>query len=709
MVNITPDSKDEIVMKNGAYILKRTFEAPNNFRESPLIKCYVLYYQSSKFKRLNLTSRYQQYQASDNFLNWIYENYSCYENISESLIYPEYFNHLSLTGKQSENVKYILNAICKPLRLAKERKLEGDIWDKKLHHILANKPAFKTDNSNKKPAPSMSLLSKKINASDEDLITSLRLATQWFISESQRQRDIFLKNDRVNGLLNKLISSGHSIDKPPFSHFPNGSLSSNSKVNREEFFNNFSLCKEFYGALLEAAIDSEDPLIMERIFCSLPIHLKQIKENLRSEWSIEYIAKELKRRISNGRICIPRGTRYFGLLSTTYADLVMPGESENLAMMWFLASDRIQKNGVIDLELSDFNFTKEAHDNIKETVQINFDKDRSAQPFHSTPIYNSSSVVYDTYKHWYDIMSSAQSFLNDDDRAGKAIRPWSTEIFNGGRRIIHGRTLHIGLLAVEGSFTHKKCVDDIGNICFLKLMRQLMSHNLVVSVQEAKYEQAAKISRDRNEDSPKRSDYVKLKRKWLSNQSIAKSRVEMDDCTEGFVGAALTAHSERTKAEVYKDRSETDQVTQSQLNFAAKVGDAMAKDAAKVKALVERTNIVSLEEIRNELGLASPSEEINKILEELNDKFDTGLFGEIIADGKTYIVSDPLIAALMISYIAYIDENIHELASAFQSRVAAVRIHQQFLKEILSGLPYSVIADGKAIAKDYKFPFPPLF
>mgnify|MGYP003628817360 FL=1 len=89
--------------------------------------------------------------------------------------------------------------------------------------------------------------------------------------------------------------------------------------------------------------------------------------------------------------------------------------------------------------------------------------------------------------------------------------------------------------------------------------------------------------------------------------------------------------------------------------------------------------------------------------------FDTGLFGEIIADGKTYIVSDPLIAALMISYIAYIDENIHELASAFQSRVAAVRIHQQFLKEILSGLPYSVIADGKAIAKDYKFPFPPLF
>ncbi|OUS23818.1 hypothetical protein A9Q99_27715 [Gammaproteobacteria bacterium 45_16_T64] len=699
-----------IECKNGKYYLTKFFEAPTGFESCILTLMIIQYFESTKFKKLSKSSKYNKYNLVMKLFDFVKINYPP-NSIPKTLLNPDYMSHLRSKGFIDTYIGYSINSIASIFKWAESEPNNESFWNTRLSRILSNKPKFKGGRKGSKPRDTLSLIYENCPFNDSELIESLRLVSCWLLNICQSQRSYLLGNENVKMYLDKIIAQDICILEPPFRSLPHDSSAPEKKLHPSLT----RLSREAYGSLINSVLESEDDILVERLFYSSPKHYKNISKTLFSEITTEEMKSEIKKWITNGKVrtMFKDGDYSKGkagmhsIHSLGFSHLLLPSDSEVLAMVWLLASERIQSGGQENLIFEDISFTS-------SSVQIHFGKDRSAEKLFSTPIYYKTSPVYHAYKDWINLMQKSQHFLKNNPRKGFILAPKSLSILNGGRKIVAGETLQAGLLGVKNSVIWNRCLQDVDNAKpFLYLFNKVLENNLKVNEQEAMYESYCKKARDSNSIKPNRSKYVTTRRSYLAPAFIAQSReaidnTSLDSNTDETVEARLTAHSLETKKHTYKDRSRSPERIASAANFAADVGELMVEDAQKIISMLKTTKILNLDEAKKILGLKRPSEDINELLQQLDKNILTGLFGEIIEEEKTIIIADKLTAALIYGYMDHIEKELPKLKNDNRNRAIHFTVKKEYLNQVIKYFPPEIRSKGKLLSNKHNFPYPNL-
>lgn len=190
------------------------------------------------------------------------------------------------------------------------------------------------------------------------------------------------------------------------------------------------------------------------------------------------------------------------------------------------------------------------------------------------------------------------------------------------------------------------------------------------------------------------------------------------------------AHTAKTEQDVYVLRSRSPILMESEKLFGEQVSHAFFQDAVKVyKDLTRSTTIITIEKLREKLGLASLSEmkDDYSLVKEVFDNSDILDFklwdGFGVSDwlkegsGEIVVIKHPLIAAFMKNQIHHIDQNLPDFANAEVSagsdtvdekvsRYLAIRAH---IAALLDRFDEEIHAEAEALMKAYELPpLPPL-
>lgn len=194
--------------------------------------------------------------------------------------------------------------------------------------------------------------------------------------------------------------------------------------------------------------------------------------------------------------------------------------------------------------------------------------------------------------------------------------------------------------------------------------------------------------------------------------------------------SAKHAHTAKTEQDVYVLRSRSPILMESEKLFGEQVAHAFFQDAVKVyKDLTSSTMMVTIEKLRERLGLASLSEmkDDYSLVKEVFDNSDILDFklwdGFGVSDwlkegsGEIVVIKHPLMAAFMKNQIRHIDQNLPAFANAEisagsdkvdekVSRYLAVRAH---IAALLDRFDEEMHAKAEELMRTYELPpLPPL-
>jgi hypothetical protein len=108
------------------------------------------------------------------------------------------------------------------------------------------------------------------------------------------------------------------------------------------------------------------------------------------------------------------------------------------------------------------------------------------------------------------------------------------------------------------------------------------------------------------------------------------------------------------------------------------------------------------------LGLKSPAESFNELIEVVPEGFDIGILGELSNSNISVVVQSNVTSALIQSYIKKIDQH---LETAFNSNIEHYQIlftKKLYLTEILKQFTKDVVLSGQRLAERLDFSFPDL-
>lgn len=237
---------------------------------------------------------------------------------------------------------------------------------------------------------------------------------------------------------------------------------------------------------------------------------------------------------------------------------------------------------------------------------------------------------------------------------------------------------------------------------------------LNILLQKKKY---AKIKKG---EKPTRKKFRKISKVGLSVNSIAMSRVSMDqgvlslkesnsnDKTrnDSFVDSELTAQSTKTKINTYSNRSSSPEQINSMRNFAAQIGDAMESYALKISAEVKKTTFVTIDKVNQILNIPNKLNNIEELSQELKSTNTLiGLLGDFNFEGKTIMITSPITAALIKSRIINIDKQLPDLRLDCNQKAIKAVYQKAFLVAALQEFPEFTKSEGDKLLEDYNFPF----
>ena len=385
--------------------------------------------------------------------------------------------------------------------------------------------------------------------------------------------------------------------------------------------------------------------------------------------------------------------------------LISPSIDETLAMEWLLACDRVQTEGIKNLNLRD----NVLLDKKKKSIQfINIIKNRSSD-LQKTPVYHNDNN-YNVHSAWIKLITDANKYI--DGLNGKYIPniPRASEK-RRSQRDFHLLRKSFWLICTDNTYANKRILDDFDGSnaknavsSFIKLLRYHLLDVKKTSVLKAK------INRDKtkkNIKSARRSkgDIGKL---GIGVRSIAQTRAVIDD---DLKFGRLVGHTKETHENSYRNKTKSKFVNTKSATWAADIGNRIINDAEK---LFKNVEFVSVKEIKKVLDIYNrvDTEDLNEIKTIINKAESNGYVSELTTElnklGKVYIMLTPWTAALIKAQIINISTEIESLELSHPEKRINIQTRQVYLGLLLERFPSKIIEEADQILEKYNIPFPRL-
>jgi hypothetical protein len=253
---------------------------------------------------------------------------------------------------------------------------------------------------------------------------------------------------------------------------------------------------------------------------------------------------------------------------------------------------------------------------------------------------------------------------------------------------------------------------------FLWLVEKIWNHNRLAyvetlknNVERRKFGPVAGYAKRINMVIGLTPDAISMSRKRIDDGVSIHKKVEGESEINGSsryseqnVSAELTAHSKATKHNIYKNRSYSKEVIESERDFGAQVGNLMVQEALKIRTELDNVKHLTLEQVRDLLGITN---EINKV-EELLEQVDIELWGGFQHRGETIIITSDITAMLLKGYIEHLRLELPKLFLDDKQKGQEAQKKLAYLSSIFDKFPTFMQYQGEAMLSEFEIPYPSL-
>ncbi|MBP57992.1 MULTISPECIES: hypothetical protein [Idiomarina] len=649
-------------------------EIPKGWSDSVLFNLIMEYLCSPHFERLTPITKRNGVLQLKRFFNFAETVDPIYAN-DAALVYPRYTKYLKVSSKEKSAYKLFCE-IRKVLRWAKDQDALGNTpkyWNK------VTKSTLKRIADIPKPRASPKhTLSQKLNCNnvdDDQLFLSLRHYASYILRKSHNLRE------HIKGANPTLASA---VEKEILSR---GIMSKGLKFALRQFTFNHSEFKKGDGLVWKNLVKNHlHPMLLDSLK-SLPDNVLYFFPRLALD---KKFCGSMTARLFSERHLPTRGDISTAIdkenPNYAFAELFSPTPSEEIAMAYILATERIQPSGMEALTLEHCRHSD-------RSFQIcDYDKNRSGRGFDS-PLYKSNTPIYKSYSDWYKMAI----WLRDNE-----IGPRSQYfLHNRPSRMMHQLKLLSGVnldwyapLLFEGEPREIALEECPESSCFLEVMLGKLGNQINNGI---------RIKTTASFDS------VAYSRVFFESRAIPGVSPQISQ----EILTSFSAHSLKTNTNIYKDRTESNIVVRAGIKFSADVADAMEGMANSAQALLDRTTVVSLDEIEKQLGYVRGSKDFSEELTLLLDKadvmgYEVGLTAEISNNKNTYVICTPLVAGLIQGEIAHIENSLPRLENENSTRCKVHKTRLLYLELVIEQFDSKIVSEGRDLLKKYDFPYPPL-
>lgn len=695
IVDFSPSNVFAIVsmqVDKGKKVEQRRVEIPEQFRDCPIFRSLLQYFNSGESKSNSLTDAYSRILRFNILAKWAVVEYPDAQRLPAAVM-QDFARHLR-TVKNSN-----LNSVCVYMsnyRTAFDAFLNKAYGNPALAEAAAavrEALAFIPSVSNRKGQATPSL-GQITNQPEKDELKIVRSTIRFcceFLNEMNEQRLELLSNKNV---MEQLAVMLHRYG---------------SNYERLRYSTNQSDRSTAYKAIAGAILESENISLKERLLHNrVDFAYGQIESN--SSLTIEEANRLIKLGLrSTGTLDIyPENNDhklYFHNID--YLFLLKHTPSEEIAFAWLLATDRVQLSGITDMRHGDLRITP-------SVASAVYTKNRSSQVIRDVPMHYSKSIQYNAYAIFNELKCSFQRRFPE---TGDLL--FDLPVTSNLQSIDCVPYRPLVMAAFQHTHQYQSLYKANSEIeIFADIIRRVAMNN--------RTNWNNKKRRRENADSGIISkNPAPHKRQTITITSIAQSRAILD--TDGgnpeneafekysqeVVGADATAHSPGVKQVVYMNASETKYRLNKRALFASNVGHLMVEDARKVQEAIRSETLISVADLKVMLGWAQAKDDVGE-LEEFdallmsaqNAGFTISPFGQLEKDSKTFIITNGITAALMMGYRDECISKIKELSVEDELKAFAIAMQAAYIEDALEQFDQKTIAQGKDMLKNYTFPAP---
>ncbi|VVP14273.1 hypothetical protein PS850_03530 [Pseudomonas fluorescens] len=695
LLNFSPSDFFAIVtvQKNmGGELEQRRVEIPEQFKFCPVFLCLIRYLNSGAFKKTTPNNAYSRVLRLKNLEKWAITEYPDASTLPAAFM-QDYVRYLR-TVKELEQ-----NSLCvymSGFRTAFEWFVEDTYGDpllseaaSKIKEVMAFIPSV--TNRAARATKSLGQITDQFEKDELKIVRStIRFCCQ-FLKEMNRQRLELLNDPDVMAQTAQLLSKcGDDFEQLRYN-----TQASNRSV--------------LYRPLASAILKSHNLQLKERLlhnqvdFCYAQI-----------ENSLTLTAVEANRLIK-------QGLRESGALdiypvnddhklyfhNIDYLFLIKHTPSEELAFAWLLATDRVQLTGVLEMLVGDLRITPSAASPI-------YIKNRSKKRVREVPAHPPRSMQYEAYAVFDSLK---RSFLNFFPLSGENLFDLPT---SGNIQCVDSALFRPLAMAsypqtaqYQAQFSSEPEVE-----LFSDIFRRVTANNRHIW-------RNVKTRRENASRGISGSNPTPVKRQNITVTAIAQSRAILDidggnASNEAFekysqevVGADATAHSVGVKQVVYINASETKYRLNKRAKFASSVGHLMVEDARKVQAELSSKNFISIADLKVMLGWAEQKGELGE-LEEFDSLllsaqragFTVSPFGQLVKGNETFIITNPITAALLINYRDACIAHLQCLSVVDDLKAFSIAMQVAHVESALEKFDQRTTMQGKEMMDKFTFPTP---
>lgn len=479
---------------------------------------------------------------------------------------------------------------------------------------------------------------------------------------------------------------------------------------------------DFFLPIYYAILDSTSLTLKERLLSSDKIY-RMVATSLNRPLNLSIMNQLLKSSMTNdGRLKRNKpkfketANIHVTFESLDYRFLLQPGVQEEVCLGWLLAADRVQESGLLQMSLEDIGITR-SH------AAVRFKKNRSSKKDRSATAHRENTRQYKILKIFHSLRTD---FNNNFPQHASA------HVFNSKSTFeclinINSLPYRLVCLAVmPNSAMKREILDrDPKALPFMELLAKVNYSNLAHREEILEYQHYINTSEDGKTTEGRWEECIASPRINIPLGAFAQSRAIISDDkfnpesaydrhSKSIVDADNTAHTQRTKLETYKSRSDTSYRSNKRSAFARDVGLLMEMDARKVASQISRTEVFSYQKIKLELGWSTQLEKIddiegfNALVEKAESRgYTLTPFGALNHGEKRFFIDSPITVALMLSYQTECARVINE--SVNLELTLSLNIKSSYISEVITRMSSASQLQGKELYQSAQFPTPQIY
>lgn len=693
--NFSPSDTFAIVsmqVNKGSNVEQRRVEIPVQFHNCPIFRALLRYFNSPECKSNSLIDAYTRILRFNALANWAVAGYPDAQTLPAAVM--EDFTRYLRTEKNSK-----LNTVCVYMSVYRTA-FDGFLNEAYGNPALADAAAAVREaivfipsvaNRSSQATPSLGQITNQLEKDELKIVRStIRFCCQ-FLKEMNDQRLELLGDEGVmqqvanllekyNGDFEKLRYSTNQTDRSTAYKALAGAIlrSENLRLKERLLHNNTDFAYN--------QIESASPLTIDEAN-------RLIRAGLRDSGALDIYPENSDHKL------------YFHNIDYLY--LLKHTPSEEVAFSWLLATDRVQLSGILDMRQGDLRITPSYASPI-------YTKNRSEQAIREVPMHYSKSLQYRAY---VDFENLKKSFYNRFPETGDLL--FNLPVTGNLQSVDSVLYRPLVMAAFQNTLQYQALYEADHRIeTIADIIRRVAMNNRPIWNNKKRRRENAAIGIMGQDPTP-------VKRQTISITAIAQSRAILD--TDGgnpeneafekysqeVVGADATAHSPGVKEVVYMHASETKYRLEKRALFASNVGHLMVEDARKVQAAIRDEVMISVADLKLMLGWSQAKSDTGE-LEEFDDLllsaqragFTVSPFGQLEKDGRTFIITNGITAALLMSYRNECINQLKHLSVEDELKAFSIAMQAAYIEDALEKFDKKTIVQGKDILKNYTFPTP---